>query len=222
MKDLLTDSRRFAFIGPILLLLFGCAYTSKPLDTDIISPIESPQAYIVFWSENKRLIDQIYADDYTDYPIIVDTASGSRDILTLIDPKAVMPLMNAIVTAGMPPDHVVRRCYRYVVTHFRYVPSPHLWPTVRQTLEQRSGDCKGLSLLLMSMLMAADIDVRAEISNGHMWVRVALDGKTAILETDQTPERQAIYNSPDFYDRPLLRVTPKQTLRRIRKQTYNP
>jgi hypothetical protein len=69
----------------------------------------------------------------------------------------------------------------------------------------------------MSLLMAADIDVSVEISNGHMWVRVARDGKTAILETDQTPERQAIYNSPGFYDRPLLRVTPEQTLRRIRK-----
>lgn len=217
MKDLLANSRLFLLSGPIILLLFGCASTSKPLATDIISPIESPEAYIAFLSENKRWIDQIYADNYADYSIIVDTASGSRDILTLLDPGAAKPLLNAIVTAGMPADRVVRRCYRYVVTHLRYVPSPHLWPTVRQTLEQRAGDCKGLSLLLMSMLMAADIDVRAEISNGHMWVRVALDGKTAILETDQTPERQAIYNSPDFYDRPLLRVTPKQTLRRIRK-----
>jgi hypothetical protein len=50
-----------------------------------------------------------------------------------------------------------------------------------------------------------------------MWVRVDLDGTTTILETDQTPGRQAIYNSPGFYDRPLLRVTTKQTLRRIRK-----
>lgn len=217
MKELQINSRRFVLIGPIILLLFGCAYTSKPLDTDIISPMESPEAYIAFWSENKRLINHIYADDYAEYPIIVDTVSGSRDILALLDPGAAKPLLNAIVTAGMPPDHVVRRCHRYVVTHFRYVPSPHLWPTIRQTLEQRSGDCKGLSLLLMSLLMAADIDVSVEISNGHMWVRVARDGKTAILETDQTPERQAIYNSPGFYDRPLLRVTPEQTLRRIRK-----
>jgi transglutaminase-like putative cysteine protease len=189
----------------------------KPLDTEIISPTESPEAYVAFWSENKRWIDQIFADDYSVYPIIVDTDSGSRDILTLIDPDAAKPLMDAIVTAGAPPDHVVRRCYQYVVTHFRYLAAPDLWPTVQQTLKQRSGDCKGLSLLLMSLLTAADIDASAEISNGHMWVRVDLDGTTTILETDQTPGRQAIYNSPGFYDRPLLRVTTKQTLRRIRK-----
>lgn len=207
----------FVVVGVIFSLFFGCAAVRKPLDTDIISPAESPEAYIAFWSENKRLIDQIYADDYSVYPIIVDTASGSRDILTLIDPDAAKPLMDTIVTAGAPPDHVVRRCYRYVVTHFRYLPSPDLWPTVQQTLKQRSGDCKGLSLLLMSMLTAADIDASAEISNGHMWVRVNLEGTTTILETDQTPARQAIYHSPGFYDRPLLRVTTKQTLRRIRK-----
>jgi transglutaminase-like putative cysteine protease len=209
--------RLLVVIEMIVSLFFGCAAVRKPLDTEIISPTESPEAYVAFWSENKRWIDQIYADDYSVYPIIVDTASGSRDILTLIDPEAAKPLMDAIVTAGAPPDHVVRRCYRYVVTHFRYLPSPDLWPTVRQTLKQRSGDCKGLSLLLMSLLTAADIDASAEISNGHMWVRVDLDGTTTILETDQTPGRQAIYNSPGFYDRPLLRVTTKQTLRRIRK-----
>lgn len=209
--------RLLMVIGLASLLLVGCAAVRKPLDTDIISPTESPEAYIAFWSENKRLIDQIYAEDYSSYPIIVDTDSGSRDILTLIDPEAAKPLMDATVTAGAPPDQVVRRCYRYVVTHFRYLPSPDLWPTVQQTLKQRSGDCKGLSLLLMSMLMAAGIDASAEISNGHMWVRVDLGGTTTILETDQTPGRQAIYNSPGFYDRPLLRVTPKQTMRRIRK-----
>lgn len=209
-------------IGLTVSLFFGCAAVRKPLDTDIISPAESPESYIAFWSENKRLIDQIYADDYSVYPIIVDTASGSRDILTLIDPDAAKPLMDTIVTAGTPPDHAVRRCYRYVVTHFRYLPSPDLWPTVQQTLKQRSGDCKGLSLLLMSMLMAAGIDASAEISNGHMWVRVDLDGTRIILETDQTPERQEIYHSPGFYDRPLLRVTPNQTLRRIRKKTRYP
>lgn len=212
------NCRLLVIIGLTISLFVGCAAVRKPLDTDIISPTESPEAYIAFWSENKRLIDQIYADDYSVYPIIVDTDSGSRDILTLIDPEAAKPLMDAIVTAGAPPDHVVRRCYRYVVTHFRYLPSPDLWPTVRQTLKQRSGDCKGLSLMLMSMLMAADIDSSAEISNGHMWVRVDLDGTTTILETDLTPDRQAIYNSPGFYDRPLLRVTPNQTLRRIRKK----
>lgn len=204
-------------IGLTVSLFFGCAAVRKPLDTDIISPTESSEAYIAFWSENKRLIDQIYADDYSVYPIIVDTASGSRDILTLIDPDAVKPLMDKIITPGAPPDHVVHRCYRYVVTHFRYLPSPDLWPTVQQTLKQRSGDCKGLSLLLLSLLTAADIDASAEISNGHMWVRVELDGTATILETDQTPGRQTIYNSPGFYDRPLLRVRPDQTLRRIRK-----
>ncbi len=212
-----TNDCRLLVIVLTISLLFGCAAVRKPLDTDIISPTESPEAYIAFWSENKRLIDQIYADGYSVYPISVDTDSGSRDILTLIDPEAVKPLMNTIVAAGAPPDHVVRRCYRYVVTHFRYLPSPDLWPTVRQTLKQRSGDCKGLSLLLMSMLTAADIDASAEISNGHMWIRVDLNGTTTILETDQTPERQVIYHSPGFYDRPLLRVTPNRTLRRIRK-----
>jgi hypothetical protein len=213
-----TKNRRLlVVIGVIASLFFGCAAVRKPLDTEIISPTESPEAYVAFWSENKRWIDQIYADAYSVYPIIVDTDSGSRDILTLIDPDAAKPLMNVIVTAGAPPDHVVRRCYRYVVTHFRYLPSPDRWPTVQQTLKQRSGDCKGLSLLLMSLLTAADIDASAEISNGHMWVRVDLDGATIILETDQSPGRQAIYNSPGFYDRPLLRVTTKQTLRRIRK-----
>lgn len=212
------NCRIFVFAGLIILQLIGCAYVEKPLDTEIVSPTESPEAYIVFWSENKMLIDQIYADDYAAYPIIVDTASGSRDILTLIDPEAVRPLMDTIVVPGAPADHLVRECYRYVVTHFRYLPSPHLWPTIRQTLEQRSGDCKGLSLLLMAMLMAADIDASAEISNGHMWVRVVLDETTIILETDQSQKRQAIYNSPGFYDRPLLRVTPNQTLRRLRKE----
>jgi transglutaminase-like putative cysteine protease len=209
--------RLIAVIGLTISLFFGCAVVRKPLDTEIISPTESPEAYVAFWTENKRWIDQIYADDYSVYPIIVDTDSGSRDILTLIDPEAAKPLMEAIVTSGAPADHVVRRSYRYVVTHFRYLPSPDLWPTVQQTLKQRSGDCKGLSLLLMSLLTAADIDASAEISNGHMWVRVDLDGTTTILETDKNPERQAIYNSPGFYDRPLLRVTTKQTLRRIRK-----
>jgi hypothetical protein len=50
----------------------------------------------------------------------------------------------------------------------------------RNILKQRSGGCKGLSLLPMSMLTAADIDESAKISNGHMWICVDLDGTTTI------------------------------------------
>lgn len=198
-------------------ICLGCGHLKAPSETDIVSPTQSPEAYITFWSENKRYIDMIYDDDYMPYPIIVDTAFGSRDILSLIDPETARPLVIQFMSNGAPPDLVVQRSHRFVLSQFRYVQAPDVWPTIEQTLEQRSGDCKGLSLLLMSMLIAAGIDASAEISNGHMWIRVNLSGTTSILETDQSPERRIIYESPGFYDRPLLKIVPNQTYRRKRK-----
>lgn len=205
-------------LAAVVLVICSCGHIKRSGETDILSPVNPLDACVAFWTENKRLIDHIYTTTYAPYPIIVDTASGSRDILTLIDPQSVKSLIETIVTAELPSHQVVRQCHRYVVEQFHYQPSPHIWPTIQQTLAQRTADCKGLSLMLMSMLVAADIEVSAEISNGHMWVRATVDGAPIVLETDQSPQRQSIYTSPGFYDRPLLRITPLQTLRRVKRE----
>ena len=98
---------------------------------------------------------------------------------------------------------------------FEYTPEPEAWVPVTETLRAGKGDCKNLSILLVSALTASGVDSYAAVSNGHMWVR-AYDGlQWRILETDSDPQRNEIYGIPGFYKDPLYKIYPVRSLKRI-------
>ena len=69
--------------------------------------------------------------------------------------------------------------HEYVLGSYRYVVEPKEWPTIQETIQWGKGDCKGLSLLLMSLLLASGFETHAAVSNGHMWVNVKIGWKMA-------------------------------------------
>jgi len=91
---------------------------------------------------------------------------------------------------------------------------PLKWQSVEETIKTQKGDCKNLSLLLMSYLTTAGYDTYAGISNGHMWVNVNHDNQWQILELDLDPERNTIYRIPGFYENPLYKIYPDRSEKR--------
>jgi transglutaminase-like putative cysteine protease len=161
-------------------------------------------------------IDACYSDRYAPYPFIVDTDSGARLVQELIDPEAVSAIPGQLGLSGAVVDRRVRVLYRWVLENCRYTAGPRRWPTVAETLQTRRGDCKGLSLLLLSLLLCADVPAHAAVANGHMWVNVYQDSRLQVLELDQDPRRQRIYRIPGFYRKPLYRIYADLTLKRQR------
>ena len=99
---------------------------------------------------------------------------------------------------------------------FQADPDTYHWQTVAETIKAKKGDCKNLSLLLMSLLLSAGINTHAAISNGHMWVNVYYDKKWQVLEVDKDSERNKIYQTPGFYKNPLYKVFMDRTEKRKR------
>ena len=159
--------------------------------------------------------------DYEEYLFLVDTDEGARPIQDLIDVESVRWLWNGSGGETLSQREKVLLCHKFIINRFTYVPIPNKWPFPEQTLMSHKGDCKGLSLLLISLLLSADVECYGAISHGHMWVNAKVDGKWQTLETDTDLERKMIYNSPGFYTTPLFKIFQHKTFKRIRKEQEN-
>lgn len=207
------------FIAVALLSIDGCGHHLGRLTKAPPAPIEpwNPDAYRDFIAENLILMDHIYSDQYIEYPFMVDTEAGSALIQDLIDPDAVRSLAEQILSTEGESRQILDAAQRYlmVVTHYRV--QPGVWMTVNETLEIGVADCKGRSLLLLSLLLAANQEAYAAIGSGHMWVVAQVDGRWQTVETDPDPERRRIYSMPGFYERPLYKIYADRTIKRKRR-----
>lgn len=207
------------FVAVALLSLVGCGYHLDRLKKAPPPPIEpwNPDVYGTFIAENRVLMDHIYSDEYVEYPFIVDSEVGSVPIQDLIDPEAVRSLAKQILPAESGSSQILDAAQRYLMIAIRYRARPGAWMTVNETLEIGAADCKGRSLLLLSLLLAANQEAYAAISNGHMWVVIQVDGRWQTVETDPDPERRRIYSMPGFYERPLYKIYADRTMKRRRR-----
>lgn len=207
----------------LLSLVAGCAI----LETKRAhSPAEESvgtwtmETYQQFLADNQKHINHLYSDDYEDYLFLVDTDNGARPIQDLINIESVRSLLVRAGKENLSESEKINLCYGYIIRHFTYISIPNKWPVLEQTLKNREGDCKGLSLLLISLLLSEDLECYAAINHGHMWVNVKVDGKWQVLETDSDPERNVIYKSPGFYNLPLFKVYQYKTQKRVRKKEH--
>jgi len=218
--------RRFGYPAILLLPVFfailsGCtALTSRePLEEALLPAKErDPKAYSRFLEQNMEMINEIYSTVYRPYPFVVDTAQGSVPIQSLVDPQAVTPAVAALKAGERPGGELIWSLYEYVIREYRFVVNARYWPTIDETLERKEADCKGLSLLLMSLFLAAGYDSYAAISNGHMWVRGSDGLRWHTFELDKDPARKQVYGIKGFYDNPLFVVYPDQAFKRKRKE----
>jgi hypothetical protein len=201
-------------------MLLGCAGVQReniPAENIIPEAKRHIETYAAFVKENMAVTRAHYAKSYTPVEFIVDMDGGSTKIQDLIDPGMV-----ASINAELRTDAISRlpnkleRIYQYVLSHYNYVMDPHRWQSVEETIKTRKGDCKSLSLLLMSLLKSAGYDSYAGIANGHMWVVAYEKNRWKIYELDKNRERNLIYGIPGFYDIPLYKIYPDRSEKRKR------
>ena len=175
------------------------------------------ETYTDFVKENMAEIKANYSTVYGPYEFIVDMDTGSTVIQNLIDPEPVTGINAELRTDAVSrfPDKI-ERIYHYVRSRYSYVMDPHRWQRVEETIRIQTGDCKSLSLLLISLLTSAGYDAYAGISNGHMWVVVNQNSRWQVLELDRDPARNKIYSIPGFYDDPLYKIYPDRSEKRKR------
>ena len=137
-------------------------------------------------------------------------------IQQLIDPNAVQDLAEALLPQNGSDQQILDAAHRYVTTTIHFEAAPSIWPTIQETLDTRSADCKGRSLLLLSLLLAAQRTAYAAIGNNHMWVVVMVDDRWQYIETDTNLKHNQVYAMPGFYDRPLYKIDAQRTLKRQR------
>ena len=195
--------------GLYLIFCSGCAiFVANRLPAEEAEPelkwnIES---YAEFVQQNMAAINSLYSRDYRPHEFIVDTDNGSTPIQNLIEPSRTVSLGMGLGLNGDDRRDRISRIHQYVVNEYKFVMQPREWTSVDETIETGRGDCKNLSLLALSILIADGHQAYAAISNGHMWVNVYYDGSWHVLEMDQDRERNKIYNLPGFYDYPLYRI----------------
>jgi transglutaminase superfamily protein len=208
-----------AAVFPLLSLFAGCTFLeTKGAQTVSEESVGTwtMETYQQFLADNQKHINHLYSDDYEDYLFLVDTDEGARPIQDLISAETVRSLWTG--KEHLSDSEKVSLYYSYIEGHFTYIPTPNKWPVLEQTLKSREGDCKGLSLLLISLLLSADLECYGAINHGHMWVNVKVGGKWKVLETDSDPDRNTIYQSPGFYELPLFKVYHHKTQKRVRKK----
>ncbi len=202
------------------LLLWNCAAIQREkISAESIIPEEKwhLESYAAFVKENMSQIEANYSTVYTVYEFIVDRDYGSSVIQDLIDPEPVADINAVLKTSAISRDpYKISRIYQYILKQYNYVIDPHRWQTVEETIKTRRGDCKSLSLLLMSLLVSAGCDAYAGISNGHMWVVAYESNRWRVLELDKNPARNKIYDIPGFYDFPLYKIYPDRSEKRKR------
>jgi hypothetical protein len=205
-----------------VFLLSGCAAIQKekipaePIFPDLKWNLAS---YAEFVKENMAEINANYSTEYVPYEFVVDTDYGSTVIQRLLDPESVTAINSGLMGDANPhPSAPLMRIYQHVIKHYDYILDPLKWQSIEETIKAQKGDCKSLSLLLMSCLAAAGYDTYAAISNGHMWVNVNHENQWQVLELDLDPERNTIYRIPGFYENPLYRIYPDRSEKRKRMQ----
>ena len=201
-----------------VFLLAGCAAIQRekiPAESIIPQLQWNLESYAEFVKENMTEINAHYSTVYAPYEFIVDTDYGSSVIQNLLDPES-----ETAINTGLPgdanPEHSdkLMLIYQHIIDHYDYILDPLKWQSVEETIKTQKGDCKNLSLLLMSYLTTAGYDTYAGISNGHMWVNVNHDNQWQILELDLDPERNTIYRIPGFYENPLYKIYPDRSEKR--------
>lgn len=202
------------------LLLWGCAAVQRekiPEESIIPEKKWHLESYAAFVKENMTEIEAHYSTVYTPYEFVVDMDYGSIVIQDLIDPEPVADINAVLRTDAISRyPYKAKRIYQYILNHYDYVMDPHRWQSVEETIRTQKGDCKSLSLLLISHLTAAGLDSYAGISNGHMWVVAYENNRWQVLDLDQNPVRKKIYGSPGFYDYPLYKIYPDRSEKRKR------
>ena len=203
-----------------VFLLLGCAAVQRekiPAESIVPEAKRHFELYADFVKENMAEISAHYSTAYVPYEFIVDIDDGSTLIQDLIDPEPVARINAVLRTdAGSRYPDKARRIYRYITSHYDYAMDPHRWQPVEETIRSQKGDCKSLSLLLMSLLTSAGLDSYAGISNGHMWVVAKENNRWQVLDLDQNPARKKIYGIPGFYDDPLYKIYPDRSEKRKR------
>jgi hypothetical protein len=214
-------NRKNLTVGILCLFVFsGCAalYKKEIPEEPIIPELKwDLDSYAEFVKQNMTEINARYSPDYVFYEFVVDTEYGSTVIQNLIDPEAASAITADLGNHSNPEyrDKLVT-IYQYTIEEYNYILDPYTWQSVEETIRTKKGDCKSLSLLLMSLLLSAGYDTYAGIANGHMWVKVRENYQWVVLELDQNPQRQKIYRIPGFYDDPLYKIYPDRSEKRKR------
>jgi hypothetical protein len=180
-------------------------------------PVEL-QDYAIFLKKNMAGINEMYTKEYIPFSFKVDIDNGSRLIQTFINPIAVSSITENLDVENLEYKKKIFILYDYVIHEYAFIMDPFKWQTVEETVKTKKGDCKSLSLLLMSLLLSAGIDSYVAISNGHMWTNVYFDNEWHVLEIDQNFDRNKIYQIPGFYKDPLYKVFIDHTVKRKRFQ----
>jgi hypothetical protein len=203
-----------------VFLVSGCAAIHRekiPAESIIPALKWNLASYAEFVKENMTEINASYSTAYTPYEFIVDTDYGSTVIQNLLDPESAKAINTGLPNDSNPePSDPLMRIYQHIINHYDYILDPLKWQSIEETIRVKKGDCKSLSLLLMSCLAAAGYDTYAAISNGHMWVNVNRDNQWQVLELDLDPERNTIYRIPGFYENPLYKIYPDRSEKRKR------
>jgi len=208
----------FGVLG--VFFLSGCAAIQKekiPAETIIPELKWNLASYAEFVKENMTEMNANYSTVYAPYEFIVDTDYGSTVIQNLFDPEFTTSINAGLMSDANPePSEPLMRIYQHIINHYDYILDPVKWQSVEETIRTQKGDCKSLSLLLMSCLTNAGYNAYAGISNGHMWVNVNHDNQWQVLELDLDPERNTIYRIPGFYENPLYKIYPDRSEKRKR------
>ena len=203
-----------------VFLLSGCAalYKEKVPQESIIPELKwNLETYAQFVTHNMTEINERYATEYELYEFVVDTEYGSTVIQNLIDPEAASPIITELEKyTDLKYPNRLDTIYHYIIETYDYILDPHAWQPVEETIRTQKGDCKSLSLLLMSLLLSEGYITHAGISNGHMWVEVHVNYQWMVIELDQNPQRQKIYRLPGFYDNPLYKIYGDRSEKRKR------
>ncbi len=213
--------RTLLIIGLLWSFFFpGCAalYKKEVPEDSIIPELKwDLNSYAQFVKQNLTEINAGYSTEYDLYEFVVDTDYGSTVIQKLIDPKAVSSIIADLekYTDRNRPNRL-DTIYQYIVGDYDYIINPYGWQSVEETIRTKKGDCKSLSLLLMSLLLSEGYISFASISNGHMWVNVHANYRWIVMELDQNPQRQKIYRLPGFYNNPLYKIYGDRSEKRKR------
>ncbi len=203
-----------------LFLLSGCAAIQRekiPAERIIPELKWNLASYAEFVKENMAEINANYSKEYAPYEFVVDTDYGSTVIQNLLDPGSATAINTGVPLVANPqPSEPLMPIFHHIIDHYDYILDPGKWQSIEETIRAKRGDCKSLSLLLMSCLAAAGYDTYAAISNGHMWVNVNHENQWQVLELDRDRERNTIYRIPGFYENPLYKIYPDRSEKRKR------
>ena len=198
----------------LIFLLASCAVAPKATKPQADVLDESSRAYARFVENNLAWLDRIYARQYEPCDFIVDTESGSTAVQNLIDLKSARRIRKSLALSNLSDAGTTEALIAYLRSGYRYVSEPQHWVPVAETIRRRSGDCKNLSLLLLSLLTVSGLDAYGAISNGHMWVIARVDRRWIVLETVPEESRSGVYRIPGFYSYPLYKIHPQYSTKR--------